>query len=174
MAAAYALMVAAFLGDHPDPKAVDERGHALASRLSAAAIDGVEYLGPATPPIARMQGFFRRHLLVKAMTPAGARQAVEEQGRVGECAVAFAISEEVNSPSRQGTIELLARVFEQDPPDLVLLETLTLVRDPDTFETVERVLETGLPVWLSFRRCRHGPILRPSLNLRRSGRCSRR
>jgi S-methylmethionine-dependent homocysteine/selenocysteine methylase/SAM-dependent methyltransferase len=85
-----------------------------------------------------------------------ARQAVEQQGRVGECAVAFAISEEVNSPSRQGTIELLARVFEQDPPDLVLLETLTLVRDPDTFETVERVLETGLPVWLSFRRCRHG------------------
>jgi S-methylmethionine-dependent homocysteine/selenocysteine methylase/SAM-dependent methyltransferase len=85
-----------------------------------------------------------------------ARQAVEEQARVGECAVAFAISEEVNSPSRQGTIELLARVFEQDPPDLVLLETLTLVRDPETFETVERVLETGLPVWLSFRRCRHG------------------
>jgi S-methylmethionine-dependent homocysteine/selenocysteine methylase/SAM-dependent methyltransferase len=85
-----------------------------------------------------------------------ARQAVEEQGRVGECAVAFTISEEVNSPSRQGTIELLARVFEQDPPDLVLLETLTLVRDPDTFETVERLLETGLPVWLSFRRCRHG------------------
>jgi len=60
-----------------DPKAVDERGHVLASRLSAAAIDGVEYLGPATPPIARMQGFFRRHLLVKAMTPAGARRAVE-------------------------------------------------------------------------------------------------
>jgi S-methylmethionine-dependent homocysteine/selenocysteine methylase len=85
-----------------------------------------------------------------------ARQAVEEHGRVGECAVAFAISEEVNSPSRQGTIELLARVFEQDPPDLVLLETLTLVRDPETFEIVERVLETGLPVWLSFRRCRHG------------------
>ena len=52
-------------------------GCVLASRLSAAAIDGVEYLGPATPPIARMQGFFRRHLLVKAMTPAGARQAVE-------------------------------------------------------------------------------------------------
>jgi len=84
-----------------------------------------------------------------------ARQAIEEQGRP-ECAVAFAISEEVNSPKRQGTIELLARVFEQDPPDLVLLETLTLVRDPETFETVERLLETGLPLWLSFRRCRHG------------------
>ncbi len=85
-----------------------------------------------------------------------ARQAVEEQGRQDECAVAFAISEEIDSPARRGTVELLARVFEQDPPDLVLLETLTLVRDPETFETVERMLDTGLPVWLSFRRCRHG------------------
>ncbi len=85
-----------------------------------------------------------------------ARQAIDEQGRAGDCAVAFAISEEVNSPERQGTIELLARVFERDPPDLILLETLTLVRDPETFELVERLLETGLPVWLSFRRCRHG------------------
>ena len=47
-------------------------------------------------------------------------------------------------------------MFEQEPPDLVLLETLTLVRDPETYETVERLLDTGLPVWLSFRRCRHG------------------
>ena len=49
-----------------------------------------------------------------------------------------------------------ARMFEDDPPDLLLLETLTLIREPQTFETVELLLETGLPVWLSFRRCRHG------------------
>jgi S-methylmethionine-dependent homocysteine/selenocysteine methylase/SAM-dependent methyltransferase len=85
-----------------------------------------------------------------------ARQAIEEEGRVGECAAAFAISEEVDSPRREETLDLLTRVFEQDPPDLILLETLTLVRDPGTFATVERLLETGLPVWLSFRRCRHG------------------
>jgi S-methylmethionine-dependent homocysteine/selenocysteine methylase/SAM-dependent methyltransferase len=85
-----------------------------------------------------------------------ARQAIEEQGRTGECAVAFAISDEVDSAERESTIELLARVFEQEPPDLVLLETLTLVHDPETYETVERLLDTGLPVWLSFRRCRHG------------------
>ncbi len=85
-----------------------------------------------------------------------ARRAIEEGDRVNECAVAFAISEEVNSPQRRGTIELLASVFADEPPDLILLETLTLVRDPETFETVERLLETGLPVWLSFRRCRHG------------------
>jgi S-methylmethionine-dependent homocysteine/selenocysteine methylase len=85
-----------------------------------------------------------------------ARQAVEDGGRQGECAVAFAISEEIDSPHRRGTVELLARVFEDDPPDLVLLETMTLLRDPETYLTIERLLETGLPVWLSFRRCRHG------------------
>ena len=85
-----------------------------------------------------------------------ARRAVEEGDRADECAVAFAISEEVNSPQRRGTLELLGSVFAEEPPDLILLETLTLVRDPEIFETVELLLETGLPVWLSFRRCRHG------------------
>ena len=85
-----------------------------------------------------------------------AREAIAEHGRDRESAVAFAISEEVEAGARRGTVELLSRVVEQAPPDLVLLETLTLVRDPETFETVERILETGLPVWLSFRRCRHG------------------
>jgi S-methylmethionine-dependent homocysteine/selenocysteine methylase len=85
-----------------------------------------------------------------------ARRAVDEGGRTGECAVAFAISEDVDTPDRETTVELLARVFADDPPDLILLETLTLVRDPGTYDTVARLLETGLPVWLSFRRCRHG------------------
>jgi len=85
-----------------------------------------------------------------------ARRAVHEAGRERECAVAFAISEEVNSAERRGTIELLGRVFADEPPDLILLETLTLIRDPLTYETVEELLATGLPVWLSFRRCRHG------------------
>ncbi len=85
-----------------------------------------------------------------------ARQAVEEAGRADDCAVAFTISEEVNSPQRRGSIDLLRRVFEEDPPDLILLETLTLIRDPSSFETVEQLLDMGFPVWLSFRRCRHG------------------
>ena len=33
--------------------------------------------------------------------------------------------------------------------------TLSLVR-PSTYQTIEALLETGLPLWLSFRRCRHG------------------
>jgi S-methylmethionine-dependent homocysteine/selenocysteine methylase/SAM-dependent methyltransferase len=85
-----------------------------------------------------------------------ARQAVAERGREGECAVAFTISEEANSPSRRETLRLLARVFQDAPPDLILLETLTLIREPETFDTLQLLLETGLPVWLSFRRCRHG------------------
>ncbi|MEZ5101539.1 MAG: homocysteine S-methyltransferase family protein [Thermoleophilia bacterium] len=85
-----------------------------------------------------------------------ARRAVEEGGREGEAAVAFALSEEGGSLGRAGTLDLLGRVFEETPPDLVLLETLTLIREPQTFELVDGLLELGLPVWLSFRRCRHG------------------
>ncbi|MDX6600585.1 MAG: hypothetical protein QOE87_4472 [Gaiellales bacterium] len=85
-----------------------------------------------------------------------ARRAVDDADRAGSCAVAFAISEELGSGERRGTIDLLARVIEEEPPDLILFETMTLLRDPETYETVERLLATGLPVWLSFRRCRHG------------------
>jgi S-methylmethionine-dependent homocysteine/selenocysteine methylase len=105
--------------------------------------------GPGSPELAHWMDIARLGIRL-------ARQAVEQGKREGECAVAFAISEEVNSAERHGTLDLLARVFEEDPPDLILLETLTLIREPGTFETVERLLATGLPVWLSFRRCRHG------------------
>ena len=47
-------------------------------------------------------------------------------------------------------------MFQDDPPDMLLLETGTLIREPATYEMVELLLETGLPVWLSYRRCRHG------------------
>jgi len=84
------------------------------------------------------------------------RRAIAEAGRQAGCAVAFAISEEGQSSARHETVELLSRVFEEEPPDLILLETLTLIRDPDTYRMVELLLGTGIPVWLSFRRCRHG------------------
>jgi S-methylmethionine-dependent homocysteine/selenocysteine methylase/SAM-dependent methyltransferase len=84
-----------------------------------------------------------------------ARAAAEEGGRAEDCAIAFSINGDVDTPDGQETIRLLARVFEEDPPDLVLMETLSLVRS-STYATVERLLETGLPLWLSFRRCRHG------------------
>lgn len=85
-----------------------------------------------------------------------ARRAVEESGRGGECAVAFAVTGEADTAERRDTIELLARVLADEPPDLILLETLTLVRDPATFATIDLLMRTGLPVWVSFRRCLHG------------------
>jgi len=84
-----------------------------------------------------------------------ARAAADDAGRGDEVAVAFSINGDVDTPDGRETIRLLARSFEQDRPDLILLETLSLVRS-STYATVEALLETGLPVWLSFRRCRHG------------------
>jgi S-methylmethionine-dependent homocysteine/selenocysteine methylase/SAM-dependent methyltransferase len=75
--------------------------------------------------------------------------------RNSEVAVAFSINGDVDTPEGAETIRLLARTFESDPPDLILLETLSLVRG-STYATVEALMETGLPVWISFRRCRHG------------------
>jgi S-methylmethionine-dependent homocysteine/selenocysteine methylase/SAM-dependent methyltransferase len=84
-----------------------------------------------------------------------ARQAVADGGRSDDCAVAFSINGDVDSDQGESTIRLLARLFADEAPDLILLETLTLVR-PSLFATVQRLLDTGLPVWMSFRRCRHG------------------
>jgi S-methylmethionine-dependent homocysteine/selenocysteine methylase len=85
-----------------------------------------------------------------------ARRAIAEAGREGVAAVAFAISEEPDSPSKRDTVDLLARVFEDEPPDLLLMETMSLIRGEETFQLVDRMLRFGFPVWLSFRRCRHG------------------
>lgn len=84
-----------------------------------------------------------------------AREAAQEAGRGDEVAVAFSLNGDVDTPDGRETIRLLGRAFEHDPPDLILVETLTLVRS-STYATVEALLDTGLPVWLSFRRCRHG------------------
>lgn len=84
-----------------------------------------------------------------------AREAVEQEGRTGDCAVAFSLNGDVDGPGGQETIRLLSRPLREEPPDLILLETLSLV-GPSIYVTVESLLETGIPVWLSFRRCRHG------------------
>jgi S-methylmethionine-dependent homocysteine/selenocysteine methylase/tRNA1(Val) A37 N6-methylase TrmN6 len=84
-----------------------------------------------------------------------AREAASDAGRADEVAVAFSINGDVDTPDGRETILLLSRAFEQEPPDLILLETLSLVRS-STYATVEALLDTGIPVWLSFRRCRNG------------------
>ncbi|MDP7400056.1 MAG: homocysteine S-methyltransferase family protein, partial [Lentisphaeria bacterium] len=84
-----------------------------------------------------------------------ARQAVREGGREGSVAVAFSINGDDPHVQCQDTLDLLNRVFEEDPPDLILLETLSLIRDDITYGDIEMVQASGIPVWLSFRRCRH-------------------
>ena len=83
-----------------------------------------------------------------------ARDAVAEAGR--DCAIGYAMSDDIMDGDPRETVALLRRVWDDEPPDLVLLETLTLVREPLTFDVVSLLVESGLPVWLSFRRCRHG------------------
>jgi S-methylmethionine-dependent homocysteine/selenocysteine methylase/SAM-dependent methyltransferase len=86
-----------------------------------------------------------------------ARQAVHEHGSDGETAIAFSLNGDVDSDEGAETVRLLARMFadEPEPPDLVLLETLSLLT-PSLEAAIEGLLATGLPLWLSFRRCRHG------------------
>jgi S-methylmethionine-dependent homocysteine/selenocysteine methylase/SAM-dependent methyltransferase len=83
------------------------------------------------------------------------RQAADEAGRADHVAAAFSVNGDLDTPDSAEMVRLLSRTFEDESPDLVLLETLTLVGS-STYATVEALLATGLPVWLSFRRCRHG------------------
>ncbi len=85
-----------------------------------------------------------------------ARQAVSEAGKTDQAAVAFSLHGDMDGPERLITLQLLAKVFEEDPPDLILMETMSLVRDDLTLPAVEMMLKTEIPVWMSFRRCRHG------------------
>jgi S-methylmethionine-dependent homocysteine/selenocysteine methylase/SAM-dependent methyltransferase len=84
------------------------------------------------------------------------RAAIEEAGRKDEVALAFSINGDIDGPARREFIELLPRTFEDHPPDLILLETITLIRDGLTLAAIEALVATGIPVWTSFRRCRHG------------------
>jgi S-methylmethionine-dependent homocysteine/selenocysteine methylase/SAM-dependent methyltransferase len=115
--------------------------------LPTALRDGGTHLGDTAEPVHWMD-VARRGVRL-------ARAAAADAGRADEVAVAFSINGDVDTPDGRETIRLLARAFEHDRPDLIVLETLSLVRS-STYATVEALLDTGLPVWLSFRRCRHG------------------
>lgn len=85
-----------------------------------------------------------------------ARQAIDEAESSEHCTVGFSLNGDIKSPLQLERLQLLARVFDDEPPDLILMETMSLVRDGLTMRAVEIMAETGIPVWLSFRRCRHG------------------
>jgi S-methylmethionine-dependent homocysteine/selenocysteine methylase/SAM-dependent methyltransferase len=83
------------------------------------------------------------------------RQAVAKERREGEVAVAFSIDADIDRPDGAETIRLLGRALADEPPDLLVVEGLAVV-GPTLHATVEALTAIGLPVWLSFRRCRHG------------------
>src|SRR6185437_4507840 len=115
--------------------------------LPTALRDGTTRLSDSSEPVHWMD-IVRRAVSL-------ARSAAQDAGRADEVAIAFSINGAVDTPDGRETIALLSRAFEEQPPDLILLETLSLVRS-STYATVEALLDTGIPVWLSFRRCRHG------------------
>ena len=100
------------------------------------------------------QGGLRHWMDVARLGVRLAREAVEEDA--GNRAVAFSLNGDISSSQDLDRLQLLGRAFEKDPPDLVLMETMSLIRDGLTFPAVQIMLQTGLPVWLSFRRCRQG------------------
>ena len=85
-----------------------------------------------------------------------ARDSIETCDQVGRCAVAFSIGGDVVAEQQLATVSLLLRALEDTPPDLVLFETLSMMTENHTRTAIRLILEQGIPVWLSFRRCRHG------------------
>ena len=62
-----------------------------------------------------------------------ARRAIDEGGRDGACAVAFSLNGDVDTPEGRDTVELLARLFADEPPDLILRrDALARARLPPT------------------------------------------
>jgi len=84
------------------------------------------------------------------------RAAIAQRGMEGKVAVAFSIGGEIETREQLTTIELLCKVFVESPPDLVLFETLSLIDDNYTLDAIKLLIDLGLPVWASFRRCRKG------------------
>jgi len=73
-----------------------------------------------------------------------------------QVAVAFSIGGDVCDKNDLTTLELLFRVFETDPPDFILFETVSMVGETLTQEAIQLLIENDWPVWVSFRRCRQG------------------
>ncbi len=87
-----------------------------------------------------------------------ARDAIESSGKTDQCAVAFSIGGDILDKEHFKTIDLLLRVFQDTPPDLVLFETVVMMTENYTKRAIELLLDNGLPVWLSYRRCHHGVV----------------
>jgi S-methylmethionine-dependent homocysteine/selenocysteine methylase len=85
-----------------------------------------------------------------------ARQAIAEAGSDAECLTAFCVNSSLTDERASGRLELLSWMWGEEPPDLVILETLETVPDQVGLRTIELLCDTGLPVWVSFRRRKEG------------------
>ncbi len=85
-----------------------------------------------------------------------ARQAIDESGQRDRCAVAYSLNGDIDKEERLERLRLLGRIFKQETPDIILMDSMSLIRNGLTFPAVECMVETEVPVWLSFRRCRRG------------------
>ena len=70
-------------------------------------------------------------------------------------AVAYTLGRQVDGPDSAKLVHALERLFSKTAPDLILVETLSVIR-PSLFTAVSQLRSLGLPLWLSFRRCRDG------------------
>jgi S-methylmethionine-dependent homocysteine/selenocysteine methylase len=82
-----------------------------------------------------------------------AREAADELGRPGT-AVAFSVWPEPLEPAF--TAEL-ADAISEARPDLILAETVERIPEDLRFRLFELLLETGLPLWVSYRWTVDGP-----------------
>jgi S-methylmethionine-dependent homocysteine/selenocysteine methylase len=84
-----------------------------------------------------------------------AREAAARPDGNHDCAVALTLNGDLDSGDSREAVTLLMRALADDPPDLILVETLSVLHH-SLDDLVDALLETSIPLWLSFRRCRHG------------------
>ena len=128
------------------------RARACTARYAEAGCDVIstEHLGPARR--ARTASARLGRLAARPLDGPGAprrsgspAQATAEVGRASDVRGRLQPQRRRRrAAGRRDVSSCSARAFEDEPPDLLLLETMSLVRDA-TFETVEPLLETGLP-----------------------------
>ena len=114
----------------------------------AAVIEGGGSIGPQHQRPVHWMEIARRGVRL-------AREAIADEDRDGQCAVAFSVNGDLDAPDGPETVALLGRTLADDPPDLILLETLSVLR-PSLFDLIDALLATSIPLWVSFRRCPHG------------------
>lgn len=134
---------------------VPEEVRAIHRRYVEAGVDVVTTNTWALPTVVDSPDLTAHWMDIARRGVRAARAAISDLGREGEVAVAFSLNGDLDTADGPETVALLARTLADEPPDLVLLETLSVIR-PSLDRVVEAILATGLPLWLSFRRCPQG------------------